>query len=559
METDKRWLNLYPDQIAKNVYYRADTLPQLLKNAASEYPTHKAIHFMGKEITFRSLYKKSLELAAYLQSLGVEKGDRVALMLPNIPQTVIGFYAILHTGAIVVPINPLYQEKEIEFILKDTEAKAIITLDILYNRVKKVQPQTNMEHIIATSIKDYLPFPKNLIYPFIQAKEQGKPPVIKPSSNTHLFTSAMKKKHLKLEEVPLNFEEDIAIIQYTGGTTGFPKGAILTHQNLVSNTSMCRQWLYKMEKGKERLLAIMPLFHVYGLMTVLVLSVMEIYKMILLPKFDATTALKTIHKQKPTVFPGAPTIYIGLLNHPDIEKYDLSSISGAISGSAPLPVELIEKFQQKTGGKIVEGYGLTETSPVTHVNFLWDHEVKKGSIGVPWPGTDAAIFSLETGEPLPVGEIGELGIKGPQVMKGYWKNEEETKKVLKDGWLLTGDLAYMDEEGFFYIVDRKKDIIIASGFNIYPREVEEVLYEHPAVVEASVVGVKDSYRGETVKAYVVLKEGVVVTEEELDQFMRNKIASFKVPRIYEFRKELPKTAIGKVLKRQLKEESEKEQ
>ncbi|HWJ77818.1 MAG TPA: long-chain-fatty-acid--CoA ligase [Niallia sp.] len=559
METDKRWLNLYPDQIAKNVYYRADTLPQLLKNAASEYPTHKAIHFMGKEITFRSLYKKSLNLAAYLQSLGVEKGDRVALMLPNIPQTVIGFYAILHTGAIVVPINPLYQEKEIEFILKDTEAKAIITLDILYNRVKKVQPQTKMEHIIATSIKDYLPFPKNLIYPFIQAKEQGKPPVIKPSSNTHLFTSAMKKKHLKLEEVPLNFEEDIAIIQYTGGTTGFPKGAILTHQNLVSNTSMCRQWLYKMEKGKERLLAIMPLFHVYGLMTVLVLSVMEIYKMILLPKFDATTALKTIHKQKPTVFPGAPTIYIGLLNHPDIEKYDLSSISGAISGSAPLPVELIEKFQQKTGGKIVEGYGLTETSPVTHVNFLWDHEVKKGSIGVPWPGTDAAIFSLETGEPLPVGEIGELGIKGPQVMKGYWKNEEETKKVLKDGWLLTGDLAYMDEEGFFYIVDRKKDIIIASGFNIYPREVEEVLYEHPAVVEASVVGVKDSYRGETVKAYVVLKEGVVVTEEELDQFMRNKIASFKVPRIYEFRKELPKTAIGKVLKRQLKEESEKEQ
>jgi len=559
LETDKRWLNLYPDQIAKNVYYRADTLPQLLKNAASEYPTHKAIHFLGKEITFRSLYKKSLELAAYLQSLGVEKGDRVALMLPNIPQTVIGFYAILHTGAIVVPINPLYQEKEIEFILKDTEAKAIITLDILYNRVKKVQPQTKMEHIIATSIKDYLPFPKNLIYPFIQAKEQGKPPVIKPSSNTHLFTSAMKKKHLKLKEVSLNFEEDIAIIQYTGGTTGFPKGAILTHQNLVSNTSMCRQWLYKMEKGKERLLAIMPLFHVYGLMTVLVLSVMEIYKMILLPKFDATTALKTIHKQKPTVFPGAPTIYIGLLNHPDIEKYDLSSISGAISGSAPLPVELIEKFQQKTGGKIVEGYGLTETSPVTHVNFLWDHEVKKGSIGVPWPGTDAAIFSLETGEPLPVGEIGELGIKGPQVMKGYWKNEEETKKVLKDGWLLTGDLAYMDEEGFFYIVDRKKDIIIASGFNIYPREVEEVLYEHPAVVEASVVGVKDSYRGETVKAYVVLKEGVVVTEEELDQFMRNKIASFKVPRIYEFRKELPKTAIGKVLKRQLKEESEKEQ
>lgn len=559
LETEKRWLELYPDQIAKNVYYRADTLPQVLKNAANEYPNHKAIHFMGKEITFQSLYKKTLSLAAYLQDLGIKKGDRVAMMLPNIPQTVISFYAILQTGAIVVPVNPLYQEKEIEFIIKDTDAKAIITLDLLYNRVKNVQAQTNIEHVIVTGIKDYLPFPKNIVYPFIQAKEQGKLPVIKPSTSTHLFTTIMKKKHMQPLEVPLSFEEDIAIIQYTGGTTGFPKGAILTHQNLVANTSMCRQWLYKMEKGKEKMLAIMPLFHVYGLMTVMVLSVMEIYKMILLPKFDATTALKTIQKQKPTVFPGAPTIYIGLMNHPDIKKYDLSSIKGAISGSAPLPMELIEKFQQKTGGKLVEGYGLTETSPVTHVNFLWDHEVVKGSIGVPWPGTDAAIFSMETGKPLPVGEIGELGIKGPQVMKGYWNNEEETKKVLKDGWLLTGDLAYMDEKGFFYIVDRKKDIIIASGFNIYPREVEEVLYEHPAVVEASVVGVKDPYRGETVKAYVVLQEGAEVTEEELNQLMRSKIASFKVPRIYEFRKELPKTAIGKVLRRQLKEESEKDQ
>lgn len=555
LETEKRWLKLYPDQIAKNVYYRADTLPQLLENAAKEYSKHKAIHFMGKEITFQTLYKKTLKLASYLQSLGIEKGDRVAVMLPNIPQTVISFYAILQTGAIVVPVNPLYQEREIEFIMKDSGAKVIITLDMLYNRVAKVKEQTDLEHIIVTSIKDYLPFPKNIIYPFIQAKEQGKPPTIQSSKSTHFFTQTMKKNN-QLKEVPISFEEDIAILQYTGGTTGFPKGVILTHQNLVANTSMCRQWLYKMEKGKEVMLAVMPLFHVYGLMTVLVLSVMEVYKMILVPRFDATGLLKTIHKQKPTVFPGAPTIYIGLMNHPDIMKYDLSSIKGAISGSAPLPVDVIEKFEQKTGGKIVEGYGLTETSPVTHVNFLWDNEIVKGSIGVPWPGTDAAIFSLETGETLPVGEIGELGIKGPQVMKGYWKNEEETKEVLKDGWLLTGDIAYMDEKGYFYIVDRKKDIIIASGFNIYPREIEEVLYEHPAIMEASVVGVKDSYRGETVKAFIVLREGMTVTEEELNQFMRRKLASFKVPRIYEFRKELPKTAIGKVLRRQLKKESE---
>jgi long-chain acyl-CoA synthetase len=558
LETEKRWLKLYPDQIAKNVYYRADTLPQLLKYAANEYPKHKAIHFMGKEMTFKTLYKKTLQFAAYLQHLGVKKGDRVAVMLPNIPQTVISFYAILQAGAIAVPVNPLYQEREIEFIMKDSGAKVIITLDMLYNRVERVMKQTDLEHIIVTSIKDYLPFPKNIVYPFIQAKEQGKPPTITSSNSTHLYTQTLKSKESVLKEVPINFEEDIAILQYTGGTTGFPKGVILTHQNLVANTSMCRQWLYKMEKGKEKMLAVMPLFHVYGLMTVLVLSVMEVYKMILVPKFDASGLLKTIHKQKPTVFPGAPTIYIGLMNHPDISQYDLSSIKGAISGSAPLPVEVIEKFEEKTGGKIVEGYGLTETSPVTHVNFLWDNEIVKGSIGVPWPGTDAAIFSLESGEILPVGEVGELAIKGPQVMKGYWNNDEETNKVLKDGWLLTGDIAYMDEKGYFYIVDRKKDIIIAGGFNIYPREIEEVLYEHPAVMEASVVGVKDPYRGETVKAFIVLREGMTVTEEELNQFMRRKLASFKVPRIYEFREELPKTAVGKVLRRQLKKESEEE-
>ena len=558
LETEKRWLKLYPEQIAKNVYYRADTLPQLLKYAANEYPKHKAIHFMGKEMTFKTLYKKTLQFAAYLQHLGVKKGDRVAVMLPNIPQTVISFYAILQAGAIAVPVNPLYQEREIEFIMKDSGAKVIITLDMLYNRVERVMKQTDLEHIIVTSIKDYLPFPKNIVYPFIQAKEQGKPPTITSSNSTHLFTQTLKSKESVLKEVPINFEEDIAILQYTGGTTGFPKGVILTHQNLVANTSMCRQWLYKMEKGKEKMLAVMPLFHVYGLMTVLVLSVMEVYKMILVPKFDASGLLKTIHKQKPTVFPGAPTIYIGLMNHPDISQYDLSSIKGAISGSAPLPVEVIEKFEEKTGGKIVEGYGLTETSPVTHVNFLWDNEIVKGSIGVPWPGTDAAIFSLESGEILPVGEVGELAIKGPQVMKGYWNNDEETNKVLKDGWLLTGDIAYMDEKGYFYIVDRKKDIIIAGGFNIYPREIEEVLYEHPAVMEASVVGVKDPYRGETVKAFIVLREGMTVTEEELNQFMRRKLASFKVPRIYEFREELPKTAVGKVLRRQLKKESEEE-
>ncbi|WP_185765703.1 long-chain-fatty-acid--CoA ligase [Niallia circulans] len=553
METEKPWLSLYPGETAKNVYYKAETLPQLLRNAAKEYPKHKAIHFMGKELTFKQTFERASILAAYLQETGITKGERVAVMLPNIPQTVISFYAIMLAGAIVVPVNPLYKEREIEFILNDSGAKAIITLDILYNRVKSVQEMTSVEHILVTSISEFLPFPKNLFYPFIQKKEYGYIPSVKHEGNTHLLKKIWSLPIADLKDVSINFEEDLAIIQYTGGTTGFPKGVMLTHQNLVANTSMCRQWLHKLEKGKEKLLAIMPLFHVYGMMTVLVLSVMEIYQMILLPKFDATTALKTIEKQKPTVFPGAPTIYIGLLNHPDINKYDLSSIVAAISGSAPLPKEIIDRFEEKTGGKLVEGYGLTEASPVTHVNFVWDHEIVKGSIGVPWPGTDAAVISPETGEELPYGEIGELAVKGPQVMKGYWNNPAETELVLKDGWLYTGDLCYMDERGYFYIVDRKKDTIIASGFNIYPREVEEVLYEHPAVQEAAVVGVKDSYRGETVKAFIVLKEGAQTSEDELNKYMRERIASFKVPRIYEFRKELPKSAIGKILRRELKE------
>lgn len=557
MAQNQPWLELYPTQIAKNVYYRAESLPQLLENAAKEYPKHKAIHFMGKEWSYQQLYKKACKMAAYLQDLGMEKGDKVAVMLPNIPQTVISFYAILLAGGIVVPINPLYQERELEFILNDSGAKAIITLDLLYPRVNNVKEKTALRHLIITAVKDFLPFPKNIIYPFIQAKQQGKPVKIPYSHTIHSFLNVMKHSNSERHSYYIDFEEDIALLQYTGGTTGFPKGVMLTHKNLVSNTSMCKQWLYKLKKGEEITVGLMPLFHVYGMMSVMVLSVMEIYKMILLPKFDATATLKAIHKLKPTVFPGAPTIYIGLLNHPDLKKYDLSSIKAAISGSAPLPIEIIEKFEEKTGGKLVEGFGLTETSPVTHVNFLWDNEIVKGSIGVPWPGTDAAIFSLDTGEMLPPGEIGELAIKGPQVMKGYWNNPKETALVLKDGWLLTGDLSYMDEKGYFYIVDRKKDTIIASGFNIYPREVEEVLYEHPAVLEAAVIGVEDPYRGETVKAYIVLKEGQFATMQELNEFMRARIASYKVPRIYEFRSELPKSAIGKVLRRELREENKK--
>ena len=358
-----------------------------------------------------------------------------------------------------------------------------------------------------------------------------------------------------------NFEDDIALLQYTGGTTGPPKGVILTHKNLISNTAMCNAWLYKCEEGEETVLGMLPFFHVYGMTTVLILSVMLGNKMVLLPKPDMDMTLKVIDKQKPTLFPGAPTMYIGLLNHPDLGKYDLSSIKACISGSAALPLEIKEKFERVTGGKLVEGFGLTETSPVTHANFVWagsDSEVK-GSIGVPWPDTDSRILGPESIEPLAPGEVGEIAVKGPQVMQGYWNLPEETEATFREGWLLTGDLGYMDEKGYFYIVDRKKDLIIASGFNIYPREIEEVLYEHDAILECVVAGIPDPYRGETVKAYIVLKDGASVTEEELDKFCREQLAAFKVPRQYEFRAELPKTAVGKILRRTLiAEEKEKQ-
>lgn len=557
LATNKPWLQTYPEEIPSSLTYTHQPVQDYLKNAADNYPKKMAIHFMGKEFTYQRIYESSIKLASYLQELGIKKGDRVAIMLPNIPQAVISYYGILMAGGIVVQTNPLYTERELEYQMKDSGAKAIITMDILFPRVSKVKKDTDLQHIIVTAIKEFLPFPKNLIYPFIQKKQYGIVVNVKHEGSNHLLSEILKQPEKPLIEYQFDFEEDLALLQYTGGTTGFPKGVMLTHRNLVANASMCKAWLYKCKPGQEVVLGILPFFHVYGMTTVLILSVMEAHKMVLLPKFEVETTLKTIQKQRPTLFPGAPTIYIGLLNHPDLKKYDLSSIDSCISGSAALPVEVQQKFEEVTGGKLVEGYGLTESSPVTHANFLWDRPRVKGSIGVPWPDTDASILSLETGEFLPPGEVGEIVVKGPQVMKGYWNRPEETAETLKDGWLLTGDLGYMNEQGYFFVVDRKKDMIIAGGYNIYPREIEEVLYEHPAVQEVVAAGVPDPYRGETVKAYIVLKEGATVNKEELNEFARKYLAAYKVPRLYEFRDELPKTAVGKILRRALIDEERK--
>ncbi|MFC3211879.1 AMP-binding protein [Planomicrobium okeanokoites] len=551
--TEKPWLAHYPPEIPHTLDYESKPVQDYLTHTFEATPEKTAIHFMGKDMTYQELYDSAMKFASYLQGLGIKKGDRVAIMLPNSPQAVIGFYGILYAGGVVVMTNPLYTEREIAYQMKNSGAKAILAMDILYPRISKVLKDTDLENVIITGIKEYLPFPKNMIYPFIQKKQYGITVKVEHRGSNHLFSEIMKTATTDVAKTEFDFEKDLALLQYTGGTTGSPKGVMLSHKNLISNATMCDTWLYKTKRGEETVLGIIPLFHVYGLTTVLILSVMQGNKMVLLPKFDPETALKTISKQKPTLFPGAPTLYIGLMNHSDIKKYDLSSISACLSGSAPLPVEVQEKFEKITGGRLVEGYGLTETSPVTHSNLVWGDRVK-GSIGLPYPDTDCKVFQPGTTEEVPHGEIGEIGIKGPQVMQGYWNNPEATAATIVDGWLMTGDLGYMDDAGHFFVVDRKKDMIIAGGFNIYPREIEEILYENEAIQECVVAGIPDPYRGETVKAYIVLKEGKSITEEELDAYCREHLAAFKVPRIYEFRTELPKTAVGKILRRSLIDE-----
>lgn len=555
---EKFWLKQYPDDIPHEIEVEKKPLHYYLRKAAQENPKKTAIHFLGKEMTYQDVYQSALKFSNQLVSLGIQKGDRVALMLPNCPQAVIGYYGVLLAGGIVVQTNPLYTERELEHQMKDSGAKVIVCLDLVYPRVSSVRSKTELEHVIVTGIKDYLPFPKNVLYPIVQKKKQQIVVNISKDDDIHFFKSFLNQGSLDEVEVEVDPEEDLALLQYTGGTTGPAKGVMLTHYNLVANTMQSRAWMHRIKEGEDSILGALPFFHVYGMTVVMNLAIMYHSKMIIVPRFEPEDILKTIHKQKPTLFPGAPTMYIALLNHPDLAKYDLSSVASCISGSAPLPIEVQDQFEKVTNGTLVEGYGLTEASPVTHANLLYGNRIK-GSIGLPWPNTEAAILSPETGELAGVNEIGELIVRGPQVMRGYWNQPEETAATFYDDWLLTGDIGYMDENGYFYIVDRKKDMIIAGGYNIYPREVEEVLYEHPQVQEVAVVGVPDPYRGETVKAFIVLKKNSNCTEEELNEHCRKRLAAFKVPRIYEFRSELPKTAVGKILRRVLVDEEKKKQ
>lgn len=554
--TNNPWLDQYPEEVPHSYDYPRQNLAKFLVDSATAHPQHIALDFLGKKISYANLLESVYRFANALQSLGVRKGDRIAIMLPNCPQGVIAYYGTLLVGGIVVMTNPLYVPREIEHQLTDSGAKIIVTMDALVERVHKAMERRPLDYTIVTSMKDYLPFPKNVLYP-IKAKKDGMAARIEYNERVLSFVSLLKNAADTPVEVSVDPEEDLALIQYTGGTTGFAKGVMLTHMNLVSNTIQAQLWCYRTKIAYEKYLAALPFFHVFGL-TVLLNQAMYIAgTLILIPRFQIDDVLKTIHKKKPSVFPGAPTMYIAVIHHTEVGSFDLSSIQICVSGAAPLPLEVQERFEKITGGKLIEGYGLTEASPVTHANNIWEKR-KQGSIGIPFPDTLARIVHPETGEELPIGEIGELVVKGPQVMKGYWNRPEENERTLRDGWLFTGDLARMDEEGFFYILDRRKDMIIAGGYNIYPREVEEVLFEHPDVEEAVVAGVKDPYRGENVKAYIVLRKGSNVTEQELKSWCKERLAVYKVPKIYEFRESLPKTLVGKVLRRKLiDEENEK--
>ncbi|MEM4090044.1 MAG: long-chain fatty acid--CoA ligase, partial [Thermoplasmatales archaeon] len=542
------WLKSYDSGVPYEIQCNEAKPYDFLKNSPEKVPDRDALVFFNFKLSYRDLKKNVDSFSSYLKSLGVNKGDRVAIDLPNCPQYVIAFYAINKMGAIVVQISPTYFEVEINNIVGNSEPKVLIILDDLLPRITGIRQKFPDLKIVATRIEDYLSFPLNFLYN-IQRRFKGK--YVKIQDDTRKFTEF---KNFGAGEDEENVEGDeVAVLQYTGGTTGIPKGAMLTNKNLVCNTTQAISVIPGMEFGKDNMLSVIPFFHVFGMTVAMNFPVKMGGTMILQPKPDVDGIIKLIGKYKPTFFPGVPTLYANILLNKNVKKVDMKSVKFCISGSAPLPVEIIEKWQKVTGGHIVEGYGLTEASPVTHVNPLFG-KIKAGSIGLPVPSTMAKIVDIAIGEKeMGIGEEGELIVKGPQVMKGYYKNEEETEGVLKNGWLYTGDIAKMDEEGYFYIVDRKKDVIIVGGFNVYPREVEEILYQNPKVKEAAAVGVKDETHGEVVKAFVALKDGETATEQEIKDFFQGKIAKFKIPRYVEFRKELPKTMVGKVLRRELRE------
>jgi len=550
------WLKSYPEGVRWDIEVPFAPLWEVMDHAVAEFADKTAIDFLDKKYSYADLGALVNKAAKGLQEIGVQKGVKVGLFLPNSPYTVIFFFAILKAGGTVVNYNPLYAERELASQIEDSETDIMVTLDlqVLYPRVETLMRNTRLKRIIVCRMQDSLPFPKNLLFPMVKGKD-----IAKVSSDD--FVAHYKDlvgNDGRYTPVDVDVEEDVACLQYTGGTTGTPKGAMLTHANLYGNVQQIDMWFHGREPGKERVVAVLPFFHVFGMTAIMLLGVWGGAEMVLLPRFEIDEVMQAIHKKKPTIFAGVPTMFTAMVNHPDRDKYDFTSLKYVNSGGASMPLEIMRKFEEKAGGaELREGYGLSETSPVVSSN-PFEGKRKAGSVGIPYPATIVQIVSLDDPtKVMPIGEQGEIAVRGPQVMKGYWQKPEETDAVMKDGRFLTGDIGYMDDEGYLFIVDRKKEMIIAGGYNIYPRNVEEAIYEHPAVEEVAVIGVADEYRGETVKAVIKLRAGESLTEEELTEFLQDKLSKIEQPKIVEFRDtELPKTAVGKIQKKILIEEEQ---
>lgn len=550
---DHPWLATYPDGVKWDADLTPKPVYKILEDTVEKFPDNNAVDFLDKKFTYAEIGTMVNKLAMGLQKLGVKKGTKVGVFLPNSPFFVVAYYAISRAGGTIVNFNPLYSERELAHQIEDSDTEIMITLDLkmLYDKMSNMLRDTTLNKLVVCPFTKILPFPKNLLFPVVKAKERAK---VKFSQNVLAWSDVIQNPGTP-DTVDINPEEDIALLQYTGGTTGVPKGAMLTHANLYINTMQASMWFTGVEPGKDKMLGVLPFFHVFAMTVVMNLSIYNGMEIIALPRFELEQALKAINDKKPTNFPAVPAIYNAIINHKDVGNYDLSSIKFCLSGGAPLPADTKEQFEKLTGCSLVEGYGLTESSPVATCNPVVG-ENRTGSIGLPLPQTVIEIVSTEDGETvMPLGERGEICISGPQVMKGYYNKPEETEKTMRDGMLHTGDVAFIDKDGYVHIVDRIKDMILTNGYNVYPRNIEEVIYMHPAVEECIVAGIPDKQRGEKVKAWIKRKEGADLTEEEIKGFMKDKLSPIEMPREIEFRTEpLPKTMIGKLSRKDILEE-----
>lgn len=554
---ERPWHRFYEPGVPRTLQVPSHPVHAFLERSARTYAAQHALIQAGpnfdRRISYADLDELTDRFARALIDRGLKPGDRVAIMLPNCPQYVIAAFGTWKAGGAVVQVNPLYRGPDLAFNLKDSGATFAVTLSRLYASLGEVRAQTDVRIAVVTNLHDFFPARWRLLYGLLKAKKEGD--VVPAGQGIVAFRQMLGAQ--RLERAPAVAPEDVAVLQYTGGTTGVPKAATLTHRNLVSNCLQCRSWLTDVKEGQERILSVVPFFHVFGMTVCMNLSVAigATNIMLLMRLFDVKTVVEAVPRYRPTIFPGVPAMYMAINQLRDVEKYDLKSIRACVSGSAPLPAEVQRRFEELTGGRITEGFGMSEASPLTHANPVYGTR-KVGSIGVPVPSTDARIVDVETGtRDLDIDEAGEMVVRGPQVMTGYWNNPGETAQTLRNGWLHTGDIARMDADGYFFIEDRKKDMVIIGGFKVFPREIEEVLYRHPRVKEAAVVGIKHRIRGEVLVAHVVPRNGgdERALKRELRDYCAQQLSTYKVPRRFEIVPEIPKTFLGKALRREIRD------